>query len=86
MTKVLPYSGGFVIEVTFFHIIDFRKYAVTLQEILSVANIYGKNLKLDSHLPKKICFIYFSESPLKMMKNLFYFILKALFDLKIFKI
>ena len=86
MTKVLPYSGGFVIEVTFFHIIDFRKYAVTLQEILSVANIYGKNLKLDSHLPKKICFIYFSESPLKAMKNLFYFILKALFDLKIFKI
>ena len=29
-----------------------------------------------------ICFI---ESPLKMMKNAFYFILKALFVLKIFK-
>ena len=56
MTKVLPNSGGFVIEVTFFHIIDFPKYAVTLQEILSVANIYGKNLKSDSHLQKKNLF------------------------------
>ena len=36
-------------------------------------------LKPDVHLPKKS----FNESPLKMMKNAFYFILKALFDLKI---
>ena len=42
-------------------------------------------LKSDSHLPKKICFICLNESPLKMMKNAFYFILKALFVLKIFK-
>ena len=34
---------------------------------------------------KKICIICFTESPLKMMKNAFYFILKALFVLKIFK-
>ena len=34
---------------------------------------------------KKICFICFNESPLKMMKNAFYFILKVLFVLKIFK-
>ena len=40
---------------------------------------------LDSHLPKKIIFICFKESCLKMMKNNFYFILKALFVLKIFK-
>ena len=32
---------------------------------------------------KKI--IYFNDSPLKMMKNAFYFILKALFGLKIYK-
>ena len=32
-----------------------------------------------------ICFICFYESPLKMVKNAFYFILKALFVLKIFK-
>ena len=33
----------------------------------------------DSHL------LNFIESPLKMMKNAFYFILKAIFVLKIFK-
>ena len=41
-------------------------------------------LKSDSHFPK-IFLIYFNEIPLKMMKNAFYFILKALFVLKIFK-
>ena len=34
---------------------------------------------------KKICFICFNENLLKLMKNVFYFILKALFVLKIFK-
>ena len=43
----------------------------------------------DSHLEKKKekkrrSIICFNESPLKMMKNVFYFILKALFVLKIF--
>ena len=42
-------------------------------------------LMSDSHLPKKKKFIYFSGSPSKMMKNVFYFILKALFVLKIFE-
>ena len=41
-------------------------------------------LKSDSHLSKK-CVIRFVESPLKMMKNAFYFILKSLSVLKIFK-
>ena len=41
-------------------------------------------VKSDSHLPKKD-FICFNGSPSKMMKNTFYFILKALFVLKIFK-
>ena len=40
--------------------------------------------KSDSHLPKKTFFICFNNSPSKMMKNAFYFILKALFFLKIF--
>ena len=40
----------------------------------------------DSHLPKIICLICFIETPLKMMKNAFYFILKALFVLKILKL
>ena len=41
-------------------------------------------LKSDSHLPKKlaICSI---KNPLKMIKNAFYFILKALFVFKILK-
>ena len=43
-------------------------------------------LKSDSHLTKKFLFICFNKSPLKMMKNAFYFILKALFVLKIFKV
>ena len=44
-----------------------------------------QGLKPNSHLPKKIIFIRFNDSPLKMMKTAFYFILKALFVLKIFK-
>ena len=43
------------------------------------------NLKSDSHLPKQICDTCFIESPLKMMKNAFYFTLKAPFILKVFK-
>ena len=34
---------------------------------------------------KKICIISLIESPLKMMENVFYFVLKGLFVLKIFK-
>ena len=30
--------------------------------------------KVKFHLPKKICFNYFNENPLKMMKNAFNFI------------
>ena len=44
-----------------------------------------KFLKSYSHLPKQFFFIYFNDSPSKIMKNAFYFILKALFVLKIFK-
>ena len=42
-------------------------------------------LNSDSRLPKRFFFICFNESLLKMMKNALYFILKALFVLKIFK-
>ena len=47
--------------------------------------IYFIYLKSDPHLPKKFFKIFFNDSPSKMMKNSFYFILKALFVLKIFK-
>ena len=42
-------------------------------------------LKSGSHLPRKFFIICFNDSPSKMMKNAFYFVLKALFVLKIFK-
>ena len=44
-------------------------------------------MKFKVKLPpsKKIYVIFLIESPLKMMKNAFYFNLKALFILKIFK-
>ena len=42
-------------------------------------------LKSDSHLPREICIICFIENALKIMKNAFYFILKALVVLEIFK-
>ena len=45
----------------------------------------GAKLKSGSHLPNKNCVICLIEIPLKMMKNPFYFILKALFSLRIFK-
>ena len=41
-------------------------------------------LKSDSHLPKKIM-LFDSLKLFKMMKNAFYFTLKALFVLNIFK-
>ena len=46
----------------------------------------GPGLKSESHFPKKNWVVYFIESPLKMMKNTSYFILKALFVLKMFKV
>ena len=58
-----------------------QNFALKLKTITSV----GGKLKLDSHLPKKVCFICYNDSPSKMMKNAFYFILKALLVLKIFK-
>ena len=47
---------------------------------------FDRNLKSDSHLPTKFWVICFIESPLKVMKNVFYFILRALLVLKIFKL
>ena len=44
-----------------------------------------KFFKVGLSSPKKICIICLIESPLKVMKNVFYFTLKALFIRKIFK-
>ena len=47
--------------------------------------LYTQSLKVGLSPSKKVCVIYFNESPLKMMNNAFYFILRALSVLKIFK-
>ena len=52
---------------------------------ISIIELLGKIFKVGLSPSKKICVICLIESPLKMMKNVFYFILKALFVLKIFK-
>ena len=59
----------------------FYKLPETPLKVFTVKNV---KLKSDSHLLKK-CVICFVESPLKMMKNAFYFILIALFVLKVLK-
>ena len=41
-------------------------------------------LRLSSRLPKQLCY-FLIESPLKMMRNTFYFFVKAVFVLEIFK-
>ena len=51
-----------------------RKLVTFSEEILKVRFSPSKNFG----------FIYFNENLLKMMKNSFYFMLKALFDLEIF--
>ena len=57
------------------------------QNLLTIKVVHYLNLlfKVGLSPSKKICVICFIESPLKVMKNAFYFILKALFVLMIFK-
>ena len=55
------------------------------RELTEQDGTFGALLKLDSQLLNKIIFVCFNESPLKMMENAFYFIIKALSVLKVFK-
>ena len=45
----------------------------------NIIKLYENQLKSVSHYSPQNCFIYFNEIPLKIMKNAFYFTLKALF-------
>ena len=56
-----------------------------LDDSLDDFTIKRENLKVGSSTSKKICFVCFNESPLKMMKNTFHFVIRALYILKIFK-
>ena len=57
--------------------------AINKSEILNIHKYLIVKVVLSPS--EKNCVIYFIENPLKMMKNVFSFILKALFVLKIFK-
>ena len=69
------FKGGLNFDGRLLKIIGFRKQCFS--------KLYAL-LKSDSHLPKTFLFICFNESPLKLMKNGFYIILKALSVLMIF--
>ena len=45
---------------------------------MSLTNVDDDTLKSDSHFPKKMFLFASNESPLKMTKNTFYFMLNAL--------
>ena len=82
------------IEGNIIEFLDSNLTVVDIPKIVSLVNIEkylrGNNLpdlliKVGLSPSKKSFFICFNDSPSKMMKNAFYFILKALFLLKIFK-
>ena len=65
--------------------ICFASWSLTFQRMKSCAILSSfASLKPDCHLPKKKFFFCFKGSPLKVMENVFYFILKGFFVLKIF--
>ena len=66
----------------------FKNFAFNVEKQSSYTERWEENsinLTSDSRLLKKFIFICLNESSLKMMKNAFYFVLKALFVLKLFK-
>ena len=67
-------------SIKYFHTLTLLKIIASIEMLAFFA--YYEYLKSDSYLPKKI--ILFALM-IKMMKNAFYFTLKALFVLKIFK-
>ena len=73
------YSTFFYIEYIHNHLATKRR--ITMYIIL---DYLGVTLKSESQLPKKKVFYLFQQKPFKMMKNAFYFMLKALLLLKIF--
>ena len=57
------------------------EWIIVLSNILLITLI----IKVGLSPSKKNCVIYFIDSPLKILKKVFYFIIKALFVLKIFE-
>ena len=59
-------------------VLFFYKYLIAIPGFLYTVSWYNIS-KFDPHLPKKCFIICFNDSPSKVMKNVFYSILKALF-------
>ena len=62
-----------------------KGYVRVCDYVQGYLQVFMASFKVGLSPCKKVCVIYFIESPLKIMKNAFYFTLKALFILKIFK-
>ena len=68
-------------------VVNFNRYIIHANNKHSAWHFYlSYNVKVRLLPFKKNCVISLTESPLKMMKNAFYFIVKAYFIQKIFKI
>ena len=78
MTEVFSYKNQFI-ELLCISICSTNQWT----DFYMIGTFVMKEFKSGSHLPKKIHIICFIESPLKIVKNAFYHILKALFVLKI---
>ena len=64
---------------------DYSSYEKIGLDVVNLDFIFHVKCDHFSICFQKSCFICFNESPLKMMENAFYFILKVLSVLKIFK-
>ena len=59
---------------------------IDIKDQIKINNKKRTHIKIEPSPSKKVDFIYFNESPLKMISDApFYFILKVFFVLKIFK-
>ena len=75
-SNISPHSVNLV-KVILLHEFHISRCCLTLHKVKEL------NLKSDTHPPKIFFIISFNDSSSKLMKNGLYFILKALFVLKI---
>ena len=65
---------------------EFCRLLISQVESILIRCSGSYNFKVGLSPSKNISFIWFNDSPSKIMKYTFYFILKALFALKVFRI
>ena len=80
-TKSSKISSSLIVIIQLKYGLTFEMQYSFISYIFSVEIFFKVGLSTS----KKNCVICFIESPLKVIKNAFYFILKALFVLKVFK-